>query len=124
MMFVQRTSTRHMRHAVVLHHAHRRIGPHSRLLARAIRRLVRIRTKLRVIHHVLRLLARYLSVVGAWLWRRGAIGIEGCGRRRVCRPCTWARAVAVAIGRRSIHIPRGRGFTAIGRLAFCEQRLL
>ena len=98
MMFVQRTSTRHMRHAVVLHHAHRRIGPHSRLLARAIRRLVRIRTKLRVIHHVLRLLARYLSVVGAWLWRRGAIGIEGCHRRRVCRP----RARAVAIGR-SIH---------------------
>jgi hypothetical protein len=100
MMFVQRTSTRHMRHAVVLHHAHRRIGPHSRLLARAIRRLVRIRTKLRIVHHVLRLLAGHLSVcvVGALWWRRGAIGIEGCRRRRVCRP----RARAVAIGR-SIH---------------------
>jgi hypothetical protein len=86
-----------MRHAVVLHHAHRCIGPHSRLLARAIRRLVRIRTKLRIVHHVLRLLAGHLSVVGA-LWWRGAIGIEGCRRRRVCRP----RARAVAIGR-SIH---------------------
>jgi len=118
---VLHTSTRHMRHTVVLHHSHRtRIGAHARpRLSRAsIGRLVRSRTDaaailLWVIHQVLRLLAglglglvRMVGGLGVvlelelLLWR-GAIriGDEGCSsRRRVCR--------AIAISR-CIHPERG-----------------
>jgi hypothetical protein len=93
---VQRTvSTRHMRHTVILHHPHRtRIGTHARTRP-SVGRLMRSNAAdillLWVIHHVLRLLAGLLCVVGGLgLWR-GAIGIEG--RRWVC----WAIAISRCI---------------------------
>jgi hypothetical protein len=115
---VLHTSTRHMRHTVVLHHSHRtRIGAHARprLSSASIGRLVRNRTNaaailLWIIHQVLRLLAGLglglVRMVGGLgevlllvllvlrLWR-GAIGIgdEGCSRRRVCRAIAISRCV-------------------------------
>jgi hypothetical protein len=96
-MCVQHTvSTSHLRHTVILHHSHgTRIGTHARTRP-SVGRWMRSNAAdilLWIIHHVLRLLAGLLCVVGGLglgLWR-GAIGIEGC--RRVPRAISISRRI-------------------------------